>query len=83
MLRNILCFVGIHKWKIVKSISASNLLFLIKKKRQFLNKIKYDIDKDFMIYDRECIFCSKKDYNINRAKEILIKNMLDLIKFKS
>lgn len=83
MLRNILCFIGIHRWKIVRSISASNLLFFIKKKKQFLNKIQYNIDKDFMIYDRECIFCSKKDYNIDETKKIFIKNMLNLIKFKS
>lgn len=73
------CKLGIHEWKVIKSILLSNLIFLIKKHSELLNKVNYKINSDYVIYDRECKHCGKKDLNINDTRKILIQHMTDMI----
>ena len=76
------CKLGFHDWKVIKSIRLSNLVFLIKKHSELLNRVNYTVDKDYIVYDKECKNCGKKDLNIDITKELLIEHISELLKTK-
>lgn len=77
------CKLGLHDWKVIKSIRLSNLIFLIKKHSELLNKVNYTINDDYIVYDRECKRCGKKDFNIDDTKALLIEHISDMLKSKT
>jgi len=79
------CKLGLHDWKVIKSIKLSNVIFLIRKHYQLLSKVNYDPEYDYIIYDRECLHCQLQDFNIDETKKVVLNKLNDLIvqKFKN
>ena len=77
------CKLSLHDWKVIKSIRLSNIVFLIKKHSELLKKVDYQLDDDFVVYDKKCKICSKEDLNIDITKELIIKKMKNLLKAKN
>jgi len=70
-MKNIFCLLGIHKWGVVKKISASSLIFLLKKNKGILKKSTYELREDYTVEDRKCLRCPKKDFEIGETKKLL------------
>ena len=82
-MKNIFCLCEIHKWKVIKKITAFNLLFLLKKHKGILKRSTFKLEKDYLIYDKECERCGKKDLNISDTKNYLEEMLIKNIKGKS
>lgn len=83
--KKISCKLGLHNWKVIKSIKLSNIIFSIKKHHQSLSKVNYDLDYDYIVYDRECIDCKLQDFNIDKTKKVILNKLNEMImkKFKN
>ena len=76
------CKLGFHNWIVIKSIRLSNIIFLLKKHNKLLNKINYDLDYDYIVYDRKCKNCNKEDFNIDITKKIITEKIIKTLKTK-
>lgn len=82
IFKNIRCKIGLHNWKTVKSMKISNLVIILKIRTPILKKVNIDYGPDGIIRNRKCIDCKTKDYELDHARIILKKKMLDKIEMK-
>jgi len=81
-MKSIFCLVGIHHWRRIKSIKASNLIFLIKKYSNILGNSKYKINDDYIVEDRKCSKCDIKDLKIEVTKKYFEELLIQHLKLK-
>jgi hypothetical protein len=69
-MKHVLCIIGIHSWKTIKAIKLSNIFFLLTIKNPILKHVKF-LEKDYIVKDRICSLCKKKDFEIADTKKFL------------
>jgi len=69
------CKLGLHTWKVIKSIKLSNIVFLVRKHHSVLEKVNYIPDKDYIVYDKECRNCKLQDFDIDITKKLIIEKL--------
>jgi len=79
-MKNLLCLLGFHKWVVIKKITAFNLIFLLKKHKGILKKSSFELEKDYLIKDKECERCKKRTDDIAETKKFLEETLITHIK---
>ena len=78
---NIICLFK-HKWKIEKSIKASNLILLIKKHKAILKRSTFELEKDYVVEDRKCARCGKENFEIGDTKKLFEQELANNLKMR-
>jgi len=81
-MKNIFCIFNIHKWEVTKSIRASNLIFLIQKTKKILKRSTYELENDFIVYDKTCKRCKKQNSEIKETRKMLEEKLTENLRKK-